>query len=110
MQNNIKTKTDAYYEGFFIEINLKKVVTKLSYNSHKNNIDTHLHTTGKTLDKLSASYDNIILLGDFNVEPDEASMSEFLGIYSQKTLDSQKTCLKNSGNPSYIDMILTNCS
>ena len=49
-----------------------------SYNSHKSNIDTLLQTIGKTLDKLSTSYDNITLLGEFNFEPEEAKMSEFL--------------------------------
>ena len=49
-----------------------------SYNSHKSNIDTLLQTIGKTLDKLSISYDNITLLGEFNFEPEEAKMSEFL--------------------------------
>ena len=49
-----------------------------SYNSHKSNIDTLLQTIGKTLDKLSISYDNIALLGEFNFEPEEAKMSEFL--------------------------------
>ena len=39
--------------------------------------------------------DNITLLGEFNVEPEEAPKSEFLNIYSLKNLVSQKTCLKN---------------
>ena len=76
----IKTETDVYHESFFIEINLRKKrwLLSCSYNSHKNNIGTHLEIIGKTLDKLSASYDNIILLGDFNVESEEARMTEFL--------------------------------
>ena len=108
----IKTETDSYYEGFFIEINLRKKrwLLSCSYNSHKRNIGTHLQTIGKTLDKLSTSYDNIILLGDFNVEPEEAKMSEFLNIYSLKNLVSQNICFKNPENPSCIDLILTNCS
>ena len=93
----IKAETDAYYEGFFIEINLrkKKWLLSCSYNSYKNNI---------------VSYDNIILLGDFNVAPEEAKMSEFLNMYSLKNLVSQKTCFKNPENPSCIDLILTNRS
>ena len=35
----IKTETDTYYEGFFIEINLR--------NLHKSNIGTHLQIIGK---------------------------------------------------------------
>ena len=61
------------------------------------------------MDKLSASYGNIILLGDFNVEPEEAKTTEFLNLYSLKNLVSQKTCFKNPENPLCIDLILTNC-
>ena len=108
----IKTETDPYYEGFFIEINLrrKKWLLSCSYNSHKNNIGTHRQIIGKTLDKLSTSYDNIILLDDFNVEPEEAKMSEFLNMSSLKNLVPQKSCFKNPENPSCVDLILTNCS
>ena len=63
----IKTESDTYYDGFFIEINLRKEKSLLScsYDSHKKNIGTHLQITGKTLDKLNTSYDNIILLRYF---------------------------------------------
>ena len=93
----IKTETDAYYECFFIDINLpeNKWLLNCSYNSNKNNIGTQLQTIGRTLDELSTSYDNIILLGDFNVEPEGAKMSEFLYIYSLRNLVSQKTCFTN---------------
>ena len=37
-------------------------------------------------------------------------MSEFLNMYSLKNFVSQKTCFKNRGNPSCIDLILINCS
>ena len=46
------------------------------------------------MDKPSANYDNIILLGDFNVEPEEAKMTEFLNRYSLKNLASQKPVSK----------------
>ena len=59
---------------------------------------------------MSVSFDNIILLGDFNVEPEEAKMSEFLNINSLKNLVSQKSCFKKPENPSCIDLILRNCS
>ena len=83
----------------------KKWLLSCSYNSLKNNIGTHLQIIGKTLDTLIASYDNIILLGDFNVEPEEAKISEFLKMYSLKNLVSQKYCFKNPENSSYIDLI-----
>ena len=61
------------------------------------------------LDQLSATYDNLILIGDFNVEPEEEIMLDFLNLYNLKNLVKQKTCYKNPDNPSCIDWIPTNC-
>ena len=61
------------------------------------------------LDQLSATYDNLILIGDFNVEPEEEIMLDFLNLYNLKNLVKEKTCYKNPDNPSYIDLILINC-
>ena len=60
------------------------------------------------IDQFSATYDNLILLVDFNVEPEEVNMLDFLNIYNLKNLVKQKTCYKNPENPSYIDLVLTN--
>ena len=51
-----------------------------------------------------------LLLGAFNVKPEEAKMSEFLNMHSLKNLVSPKTCFKNPKRSSCIDLILTNCS
>ena len=51
------------------------------------------------LDQFSATYDNLILLGGFNVEPEEVKMLDFLNIYNLKNLVKQKTCYKNPENP-----------
>ena len=69
----------------------------------------HLENISAGLDQFSASYDNIIIMGDFNVEPEEINMSNFLNIYNMKNLVKEKTCYKNPENPSCIDLILTNC-
>ena len=84
----IKTDCDADFDGIFVEINLrkKKWLLYCSYNPHKSNIANHLKNICKTLDKLSATYDNLILLGDFNVEPEEESIAEFLNLYNLKDL------------------------
>ena len=60
------------------------------------------------LDQFSATYNNLILLGDFNVEPEEVNMLDFLNIYNLKNLVKQKACYKNLENPSCIDLIITN--
>ena len=60
------------------------------------------------MDKLCTDYENIILLGDFNVEVEEKNMSEFMSLYSLRNLVKQKTCFKNPENPSCIDLSLAN--
>ena len=42
------------------------------------------------LDQFSATYDNLILLGDFNFEPEEVNILGFLNIYNLKNLVKQK--------------------
>ena len=93
-----------------MEINLRKKKSLLCCSSkpHKSNITNHLKNICKTLDKLSATYDNLILLGDFNVEPEEESTAEFLNLYNLKNLVKQNTCFKNPNKPTCTDLILTN--
>ena len=102
MQNN--------FEGFFVEINWrkKKWLLSCSYNPTRKNIVNHVRKISTGLDQFSATYDKLILLGDFNVEPEEVNMSDFLNIYNLRNLVKQKTCYKNPENPSCIDLILTN--
>ena len=102
MQNN--------FEGFFVEINWrkKKWLLSCSYNPTRKNIVNHVRNISTGLDQFSATYDKLILLGDFNVEPEEVNMSDFLNIYNLRNLVKQKTCYKNPENPSCIDLILTN--
>ena len=84
------------FEGFFVEINLrrKKWLLCCSYNSHKNKISSHLDIISKSLDDFSTTYDNLILLGDFNVEPEEKHMADFLNVYNLKNLVHQKHASK----------------
>ena len=51
---------------------------------------------------------NFLLVGDFNAEDSEPCISEFLHQYDSKNLVKDKTCFKNSNNPSCIDLFLTN--
>ena len=60
------------------------------------------------MDKLNWTYDNLALLGDFNVEPEDESISEFLNLYNLRYLVKQNTCFKNPDKPRCID--LTNCA
>ena len=74
----------------------KKWLLGCSYNQHKENIAS------------IRDYENIILLGDFNVEVKETNISGFMSTYNLKSLVKQKICFKNPDNPSCIDLIPTN--
>ena len=75
----IKTDCVADFEGICVEINLRKKKWLLccSYNPDKSNNSNHLKNICKTLDKLNSTYDSLVLLEDFNAEPDEESIDEF---------------------------------
>ena len=48
-----------------------------SDNPNRISIGTHLGEIGKALDTYSRKYENMLLMGDFNVKPDETNMKVF---------------------------------
>ena len=60
------------------------------------------------MDSLSSQYENIILLGDFNCELKEETLSTFRKVRNLKNLIKEPTCYKNPEKPTIIDLILTN--
>ena len=97
-------------ELFFVEVNIrkKKWLLSCSYNPHKSNISNHLHHLNKDLDVYLKSYDNILIMGDFNSEFSENCLNSFCNVNSLRTLYRGPTCFKNPNNPSCIDLFLTN--
>ena len=87
-----KVTFDESFEEFFIEINLrsKKWLLGCSCNPHRNKITPHLRNVSTALDKLSTGYENVILLGDFNVEVEEKHLSNFMSAHNLKTLIKTK--------------------
>ena len=73
-------------------------------------IDDHLNSLGNCLNELCKTYENIILLGDFNSEMCEDTMKLFCSSYNLKNLINEPTCFKNMENPSCIDLVFTNKS
>ena len=78
------------------------------YNYNKLNGINFLTSLGHTLEHYMSQFDNILLLGDFNLEPDESCMDEFCQLYNLRNLIREPTCFKNPLHPSLIDLILTN--
>ena len=46
---------------------------------------------GNNLDLLSSKFDNYLLMGDFNSEPNEPAISDFCEIYNTKNIIKEKT-------------------
>ena len=90
---------DKPIEALFIELNFRKEewLLSCSYNPNKNNISNHLQLLRNSLDLYSAKYENIILIGDFNVSPEESHMETFCESYVLKNLIKVP---KNPQNPS----------
>ena len=63
----------------------------------------HVETLGKYLNYFYAHYDNILLMRDFNSEPQEHHMVEFCAQYNLKNIVQKPTCYKNIENPSCTD-------
>ena len=80
--------TDLSIEGFFVEIRLRKKKWLLcsSYNPKKNLIANHLKYIDRNLDSQLGQYENFILMGDFNVELNDANMKDFCQIYGCKNI------------------------
>ena len=97
-------------EGLFIEINLRKVKWLFfgGYNPRIENISYFLTNLGTAMDLYTRSYENILILGDFNSQNEKNIMGEFCQIYNLKNMINEPTCFKNPLNPSSIDVILTN--
>ena len=97
-------------EGFYVELKLRSEnwLINCSYNPNRNAIGNHLEALSDFLDFHSSSYNNIIILGDFNVSVEEPHMKTFSENYSLQNLIKQPTCYKNPSRPTCIDLILTN--
>ena len=57
---------------------------------------------------ISAKYENMTLIRNFNVSPEDSYMETFCESYGSKNLIKVPTCHKNAQNPSCIDLILRN--
>ena len=71
-------------------------------------IGSPLCALSKKLDIYSTSYDNFIILGDFDFEMEEQQIKNFCDNYSLKSLIRQPTCFKGRSNPTCIYLILSN--
>ena len=70
-------------------------------------IRKNLCALSEKLDIYSISYDNFIILGDFNIEIEKQQRKHFYDNYSLESLIRQPTCYKSAINPTWVDLSLT---
>ena len=80
---------------------------KLNYKPPSQNEEFFISNLPKTINEFSTKYDNILLMGDFNLTIENKHLEELLSLFNIKSLISSPTCFQ-SINPTCIDLILTN--
>ena len=99
---------DIDNEAIFLEINIRsrKWLIVGSYKPPIQNNSLFLESMSKNISQNLDSYENITLLGDFNMTPEDKNLQNFTDTCSLDNLINEPTCFK--GNPHCIDVILTN--
>ena len=116
-RNNITSKLlkienlPSDIEAIFIEMNIKskKWLLCCTYNPNKSLIENHLRQLQKQLEAFSERYEHFLIIGDFNADVSDPSMSSFCTLFKLKSIVKEPTCYKNPENPSCIGLFLTNC-
>ena len=82
-------------EAMFFELNLrsKKWLFCCSYNPHKSLIKEQLKELTKAIQFFSKTYDNFMLMGDYNAPVDETNIASFCEIYELKSSVNEPTML-----------------
>ena len=104
----IKFTLDKETEAIYLDINirLRKWLIVGLYKPSSQNNSWFLENMSKNLSKYLDSYENITLLTDFNMTPEDKNLQHFTDTFSLEHLINEPTCFKRS--PSCIDLIITN--
>ena len=97
-------------EPIFIEMNIKskKWLFCCTYNPNKSLIENHLRQPQKQLPSSSERYEHFLIMGDFNADVSDLSMTSFSTLFKLTNIVKEPTCYMNLENPSCIDLFLTN--
>ena len=91
------------------EVNLRKTKWLLIsiYRPHRTQDQYFLDKLSSLIDYYSPTYDNILILGDFNLQISDKPIADFLESHCLKSLNKKPTCFK-SKDGKCIDLMLTN--
>ena len=77
------------------------------YKSPSQNENYFLDILSKVLSKQTCQYENVMLIGDFNLTVNNKNLGVFMNTFNLESLINKPTCFQ-SANPTCIDLILTN--
>ena len=77
------------------------------YKSPSQNENYFLDILSKVLSKQTCQYENVMLIGDFNLTVNNKNLRLFMNTFNLDSLTNKPTCFQ-SANPTCIDLILTN--
>ena len=99
---------DIDNEAIFLQINIRsrKWLIVGLYKPPIQNNSLFLGSMSKNFSQNLDNYENITLLGDFNMTSEDKNLQDFTDTFSLDNLRNEPTCYH--GNPHCIDLILTN--
>ena len=92
-----------------MNIKSKKWLFCCTYNPNKSLIENHLQQLQKQLEAFSERYEHSLIMGDFNTDVSDPSLTLFCTLFKLKSILKEPTCYKNPENSSCIDLFFTNC-
>ena len=78
------------------------------YNPDKSLFKEYLKELIKAIQFYSKTYDNFMLIGEYNIQVDDTNMASSCEKYEFRSLINEPNCYKNLLNLSCIDLFLTN--
>ena len=95
-------------EAIFLEIKIKtrKWLFIGAYKPPNQSEEYFLNNISNCLTSYLEKFDNVLILGDLNMVPENKKLQTFLDSYSIENLIKEPTCFK--GKPSLIDVMITN--
>ena len=101
--NSHKENIDA--EVIYLEINIQRIKWLIigTYKPPSQNNSLFLENLANNLSTYLKDYDNILLLGDFNMTPENTNLQHFTDSFDLENLIHEATCFK--GLPGCIDLI-----
>ena len=88
--------------------NKKWLLLLRNYKLHSQNELSFINEIKLSLNFFSSSYENCLLLGDFNLSTENPNFKNLLNSFDLESLIKIPTCYKSLSSPTCVDLILTN--